>query len=190
MNIEINNEVLVKEINSLSNLITTYEELYTKIFNEFNEISIFWKDNTANEFFKKLEYEKLNFNKEQIKMKNELEVYKYIYNSYKEIGNDILCNLNSKKYIIDKLNKIKEKLENILIEYNDLNTSICIEAEEYLKNEKEKIKEILDTTKLTKNTIENTFKEIEKVEQEVNNKLNKLEKLEQKEFDNSKYINE
>lgn len=190
MKIEINSLEISKELDNLQTIKEEYETTYKSIFDTMSNSSFFWNDNIAISFYNELEKEKIKNDKELRLIENKIEVFKYIYNNYQELGNKIKCNLESKDYIIDKLNNIIDKTQNIIYKYNSLSTWFCSYERYFLVSEKNKLQTNYNNLLKVKTQIVNNYNKIIEIEREVTNKLSKITNIKIEEFNDYNYIKE
>lgn len=190
MKIDINTQEINKELNDLKTIKEEYEDTFRTIFNTLSNSSFFWNDNIAISFYNELENQKIKNEKEIENINSKIEVFTYIYDNYQTLGNKIKCNLESMDYIIEKLNSILNRIQNIIYQYNSLNTSFCPYERNYLINERKKLQS--NYTKVTeiKTKIVNSYNKIIEIEREVSNKLSKIDNIRIEEFNEYNYIKE
>lgn len=187
MDIEIdltNTEQLLVE---LGKICKEYDNNINNLFLMFQKANTYWHDATASKFFSSLEQEKITNQKEILNIYNKLEIYKFIYAKYIELGKKIKCNLSNKENIINKLNQCINILSNLIKSYNSLNMYFA--NEKYmLSNEKTKLINSYNTLISSKEKIEKIYKKIEEIETQISNKISKLEIVNIEEYDNTIYI--
>lgn len=174
--ININVKDLNNEIVKMDNLIDDYNDVYLNLFNSINFLQNYWKGSTADRYFYNVIEEKVETEKLLNEIKLQYNIYLYIYDNYKNIGNKIRCNLDSKETIINKINNCIEKTKEIINmytviidDYNDY------EEKNRLIKLKDRMKNVLSKYETSKKTIKETYGKIEDIEQEINKKLAKID---------------
>ena len=79
-------------------------------------------------FFDSLKYEKMHVDETIQEMKKVHDIYRYLYEKYIEIGNEIKYELTSKDSIIIALNNYINRFDVIIRKYNSLDLSFCPES--------------------------------------------------------------
>lgn len=172
--ININTKNINSEIVSLNKLIEDYNTNYLNLFNNINQIQSSWIGETAEKYFDQINQDKMNTEKLLNQIKSEEEIYKYIYNSYKELGSSIKCNLNAKEELINKVNNCIDKSTEILNIYQSINTSKAYEERDSIIKKRENTKKVLNKYKEVKENIKKVYQKIEEIEQEVNTRIDKI----------------
>lgn len=188
MKINIDISSIEEIISSLNKTIEEYHHINDNIFNTLKDSSFFWNDNISKKFYSQMEIEERKNEKLIINLESNRELVKYIVNSYSTIGKKIRCNLNSKDTIIRKINEILNELNSIINLYNNLNTSFCPYESYLLYNEKRILCDIRDLLKKYLNNIEDKFRKIEQIENNIKNKISKLNTFSIEEFNDSLFI--
>lgn len=187
MNVEINlknTEALLLELSK------TYKEYYENInglFLTLRNANNYWHDGNATKFFASLEQEKLKNQKEVINISNKIEILRYIYSKYIELGKEIKCNLDNKDKVINKINQCINITSQLIKNYNSLNMYFAYEKYS-LYNEKSKLNSCYNNLVTIKEKVNKTYKKIEEIETEVSNKILSLDIINIDEFDNATYI--
>lgn len=164
-------EIKVKEIKNeletLSKLIDNYEFTYLNMHNEVKNASFSWNDSYSVEFFEDVDKKKINISTMIDEIKSMYNIYSYIVDKYKILGNNLKLNLENKDIILKKIENCLNQIESIEKAYGNLDLSFCNhlsnEVNNQLKNikiSKEKLKKYNEKLKETINYIEETEKEI------------------------------
>jgi len=190
MKTEINTLEIKEELNILNSLSKSYEETMISIFNILKDSSFFWNDKIAESFYQELEIEKINHEKEIIKINEKINLYEYIYLNYSKIGNKIKCNLESREYITNKLNEYLKKISKIINMYEFLDTSFCLEEQEKIIKELNQLKNLENKVDEIKKNIIKTFDVMMEIEKEIETKIIKLDTIKIKEFEMFRFIKE
>ena len=172
--ININTKNINSEIIGLNQLIEDYTTNYLNLFNTINQLQSSWVGPTAETYFEQIDQDKAKTTKMLNKIKDQNSIYKYIYDSYRKIGNSIKCNLNSKEELIKKVKSCIDKTTEILKIYQTIGVEKSYEERESIIKKKEKTKQILSKYKEIKENINNTYSKIEEIEQEVNIMINRF----------------
>lgn len=178
----------VKEMNNkiieLNNIIDDYNLTYLNLFNSINQLSESWIGNDATIFFTCMEKEKTETTELINRMKYQKEIYKYIYESYREIGNKIKCNLDAKDTIFSKVDNCIDKTKEIINLYQNINITKSYDEKESINKKYESTKRILNKYEKVKENIKKVYIKIEEIEHEINRKLETLEPMQINELEN------
>lgn len=186
--INVNSSEIEKELMYLNKLITEYEDNYLSLFRELNSSSLFWKDGKSELFFDTIPKEKIKNDNYYQEIKNVQNIYTYILEQYKKIGNKINIDLNYQEAILKRFDKIILELENIKSLYEHLDTSFCIEEKGIILNELKDITQIIEIIKDEKNRIKNLLEKIESIEMEISTQINKIKITYIKDYEIDNYI--
>ena len=167
LDLEKNSEKLIKSIGNFSNNILN-------IYNELNWANGCWNDFHARLFFTNVESEKIKINNTYDELTLLSEIYKTIIAQYKNIGNKIQVNLESKDTIITKFNSFQDKINELISLYNDLDLSFCKDISIKISNQKKELLRIKESLRLSKEKIKETLVKIEEIEKDINLKLSKI----------------
>lgn len=186
--ININSSEIEKELIYLKKLLKEYEENFILLFKELESSSLFWKDGKSELFFDVLPKEKIKCNNYYQELTNIEEIYTYILEQYKSIGNKVNVDLTYQESIISKFNKIINNLEYIKTLYEHLDISFCTEEKGIIIKEKSELENIIDLIKSEKKEIKKLLETIEKIELEITVKINSLKTTYIKEFEIDNYV--
>ena len=140
----VNVEELSDKINKFNSLIEKYEEIYLNIYNTFDESSVFWESKKSNDFYSVVNQEKnqVSLFIEDLKMYN--QIYLFLINKYKSIGNKIYYDFSVEKNVLTTIEKYINKYDSIIInvkllgeEYSDIKNKLLYNKKilvEYRKN--------------------------------------------------------
>lgn len=171
----------VKEMNNkiieLNNTIDEYNLTYLNLFNSINQLSESWISNNATNFFACMEHEKIETEELINSMKSQKDIYKYIYENYREIGNKVKCNLDAKDTIFTKVDNCIYKTKEIINLYQDINITKNYEEKESINKKYESTKKVLNKYKCIKENIKRIYGKIEEIEHEINRKLENIEPM-------------
>ena len=106
-------------------------------------------------------------------MKKVHDIYRYLYEKYIEIGNEIKYELTSKDSIIIALNNYINRFDVIIRKYNSLDLSFCPESI-IIEQQKNNLLHTKNLLIETKNNINNTFQNIDNIEKYVKDKINEI----------------
>ena len=160
-------EGLEEKIFKLNLLINKYEELFLNMYNLFDESSLFWNSKKSLEFYKNVEQEKNNISIFIGDLKSYNQIYSFLINKYKPIGNKIFFDFSYEKEVLTIINNIINKYDSIIINLNSL-------GPEYL-DVKEKVqinKKIIDDYR---KRLINILNKIKSVNDDICHKLSDLE---------------
>ena len=187
--IKINVESMEKELISLNKIIESYEQNCLNLFNEINFSYVYWKDPIALKYYNQISKEKENTIKFLYNLKNTTKLYTYIINSYKEIGQKITYYLENKDKIISYLNKITNQYQNIISEYDNLDTSFLnMNEKNKIFSLKNQISRAYQKYENIKNNIIKQMKKIEDTESKIKHNLNKYDSMHIDTFDFQEYL--
>lgn len=172
MNINVKN--IEAELQCLNNLIEDYEDIYLNLYNEISSVSFFWQDKNEVRFI-----DNINADKQKIRTTIEelisiSEIYSYLVTSYQKIGNSIRCNLSAKNGVISRLDTYILKLDNIILVYSSLDLSFCTSIAQQINNQKNILIHQLKKAQKIKQSLQQKFNEIEKIEKVINLKISKI----------------
>ncbi len=171
-------EVRVKEleviVNKYNNILEQLNENNTDLFGCFTDISKYWNDDRKNNFYTSYKLEKNRIIKLTDNIKAVKEVYEYLYNEYSAFGEVIKCNLESKDNIIYKLDKIINKIQNLIYQYDNLGDISFYYNSHKVYTQKSKLLDMLNTYKTIKSKIIADYDSIKKIEKEAHDKLNQI----------------
>ena len=167
---------LFKElIQGYSSTLKKIEEYNNDIISNFNELSKYWHDSKSLKLNSSVKLEIQRMVNLESNIKDQLEIYKYLENEYKKIGNKIKCNLEAKDMIDNKLVSIISAINNILNQYNELGDISFYPKSYVIENQKNDIKNILDSFNNIKEKVNNTFISIQNIESTVSERLEGIE---------------
>lgn len=175
--VEINIRSLNENITELNNIISEYNENCLNLFNIMKNLTTFWHDKNAKNFYDKLQIEEKNTNKIIKEIENKKNIYKYIYEEYNNLGNKIKCNLESKDIIISKIDNCISKLTEILNIFKCIDITSAYKGRAKIIKKQKKIEQLLIDYEDSKTKIKNFFNKIEQLEQSVNSKIENIENI-------------
>lgn len=165
--IEVNISNLEEIISNYNEIIKKIEENNSNIIQNFNDLSKNWKDEKNQRLTSNFNLEKHRIIKLEDNVKEQLSVYKYIEAGYKELGNKIKCNLNSRDLINSKLDDIINTLNVILSQYNSLGDISFYPKANIIYNQKKEIRTVLTSFNNIKENINSKFDKVEEIEKTV-----------------------
>ncbi len=163
--VKIKVDELNDKIKKMEQLIDSYEENVGNINLCYQNISLVYKGGVYDTKIKELEEEILNNKKTVNLLKEQCEVYENLYEFYKELGSSVNCNLDSKDFIIEKIDINISNIEDIKVKLSNINNYFNTTKE--LKN----INNVLTTINKVKKNINETYGKIEDKEYEIYNKI-------------------
>lgn len=172
---QINILKIKSEIDKLNNLIEDYEVNYLNLYNEINKTSSLWQDNNAKKFFKNIDIEKRKAKQFIDEVNYIIDIYKFLVKKYEKIGKKISINIKAKDEVVAELNKYLDQLQNIINYYNNLDLSFCLQEQNILLAQKQKLKEEKQIINKIKEGIKAKYNYIEEIEKQVNSKILKLD---------------
>ena len=172
---EINVLALEKEYDLLTKSIESFYENILNIYNELNWASGYWNDFHARLFFTNVNSEKIKLNNTYNELKSLNDIYTFLIEQYKSIGNKIRVNLEEKNKVITKFNDFREKINELVSLYNDLDLSFCtVTIANKLAKQKQELIKIKEKIVTDKEKVKNIFEKIEQIEKDVNLRLSKI----------------
>lgn len=167
---------LFKElIQSYSSTLKKVEEYNNDIISNFNELNKYWHDSESLKLNSSVKLEIQRMVNLESNIKEQLEIYKYLENEYKKIGNKIKCNLEAKDMIDNKLVSIISTINNILNQYDELGDISFYPKSYVIENQKNDIKNLLESFNNIKEKVYNTFTSIQNIESTVSERLEGIE---------------
>lgn len=158
----------IKEYNLLlSNLIQSYITNQQNLEFHYKDLLSHWINNKATTFFSKVDSNNIDNKKLINNLEDVLKTSQLLVQNYEANGVYIECDLESKDYIVNKLDTYIQKLTTLYVNLNNLGDVSFYPKRKVLYNEKKNIlnechvfKDIKDKTKRTYSTIINIEKEI------------------------------
>ena len=170
--IAVNVENLEVLFSKLSKLIEEYENNFLSINREYDIIKENFKSQKMQLFYNELEEEKIKTKKVIVTLKEFLKLIQVIYDRYKELGNNINIELDSKDIILDKQEELKDNFARVINISNSLQESL--EKPNVLR-EIEKIKKEENNFLQIKKEIENFYVNIDNIENDIKAIIEKVE---------------
>lgn len=171
---EIDIASLQKESDILNKQLEKFTDSFLNIYNDLNQASNDWQDYHARFFFTNVNTEKSKVNNTYKELIALQEIYLYLVNQYKVLGNKINVNLDNKDDIFSKFNNFKEKLDELVSMYNDLDLSFCPDEAAKINSQKKQLLKIKSDIYNSKDKIKETLEKIEEIEKEVNLRISKI----------------
>lgn len=167
---------LLKEFTrGYSDIIKKLEDSNKDIIHNLKELKKYWHDEKVINLSISSAYEIQRMLKLESDAKSQLEIYKYLENEYSKIGKKIKCNLEAKNVLDTKLVNIIDMINNIFNQYNDLGDISFYPKAYVIENQKNNLKELLDSFVSLKENLLNTFNTISSIENTVSDRLEEIE---------------
>lgn len=163
------------EVIRYDELVKKYENTTFNLYHILKNTSLYWRDDRTNDFFDNLYSEKGNIDLVLEYLKQLSELYKYMLQKYKEIGNKIDYSLDLKSDINNKFNRLNIEIKKILKKYEELDVSSSIPENSLIINEKRNISRVKEKVEDIEDGVNNTFEKIDYVEKEVEHKIKSIE---------------
>ena len=148
-----------------------YYDNYLNLYNVLLDCSHYWIDKNSIIFFEKILEEKKSVDISLIEIKEIIELYKYIYYLYKDIGKKIKYDLQNRKKMNEQFSIYLNNLDDIIKIYTNIEK--VSPNEDYLKQ-----KGMFITSKKNLKSIQNKINmildQIEKNEHLINRKISKI----------------
>ena len=165
--IEVDIELLQDNIERYNKILKKIQDNNNDIFYNFNNIYDNWHDKKSKELEEHLIREKKKIYNLENNIKEQISIYEFIKEKYKDLGNKIKCNLDSKTLIDDKLNIIIKLLEDIINQYNELGDISFFSEAEIIKTDEDKTKSIYKEFIDLRQNILFSYDSIEEIEKEL-----------------------
>ena len=172
---EINILKIKEELTKIDNLYEDYEKIYINLYNEFKKIQSVWISQKSNEFNNYILSEKQKVKQTIDDMKNVNNIYDYLVENYKILGDKIKFNINNKDKVIDKINNYQDKLVKIINKYNNINYKEYTEEEKMIIFQKKILLNNKENLENIKKQILDKLKKIEEIEKEVSLRISKID---------------
>lgn len=185
---EINVSSLQDEYDKFNEEVENFYNSFLNIYNDLNNANSYWQDYHSRLFFSSTEREKNKVNNTYNEINNLKQIYAYIIEEYKTIGQKIKVNTNNKDQVITKFNNYQEKINELISMYSSLNLSFCPNEALKLNRQKEKLVRCKSDIITAKNQVRNTLEKMESIEDTINLKLSKINIEELKETDIKEFM--
>jgi len=185
---KVNVSKLSSDIKRLSSFINEYEKAFLNIYNNFKEVSTYWKDPRTDNYMLKIneELQALNITSEELtKLK---DVYNYLLDKYSKIGKKIEYNKNSVNSTIKKLDNCIFDLKQALNKYNSLDTGVFPQFNGVIYSHIRTINYNLDSISSIKMTFEKNVAYINEIEENIKKMISKIDIRFVKEGDIGEFI--
>ncbi|MBR2678536.1 MAG: hypothetical protein IKE63_03880 [Bacilli bacterium] len=171
-------EIDLKKIRSIisnyNDILDQLKDNNTDVIHQFNELTKVWNDQ------KRLRLTS-NFNLEQrriLRLENnviqQINIYKYLEKEYEKIGRKVKCNLDARDLLNEKLDRIINKLNSIINNYENIGNISFYSRAYLIYNQKRDMKSILKSFENIKKDLNNKFEQIEDVEKQVSEALSSV----------------
>lgn len=174
---------LKEELEQLNSVIDEYETVELNLFNQVKNSCNDWNDPRTPAFTEATDKEKKESIETLDSFRSVGECLNYIIVQYETIGDQIAVNLENKNSIIKSYGSIENKVNSIISNINSVDFS-------FYYSEKDNIKDLRDSFEFLKTDIvdsrekvNNLFKKIERIEDNISSKLKELKDLEVNAFD-------
>ncbi len=181
--ISINTGTLKNQINSLSSLISSYEEIKLNLFHQLEDSNVNWQDGHAILFGNEIAQEKKETELLFQSLQDKKNVCTFIYDRYSEIGGQVRCELSKKDQILGQVTSCINQTNQILSNFNRIDDSFYYYEYNVIMNQKSKIEYARDLLYEVAETLRNLYTKIERIELEVKNKIDELEQIRMNAFD-------
>lgn len=171
---EINIESLNTELERLTVLQDKFLDNYLNLYNLLSNASSYWQDPKATKFFDNVNMEKLKVKTAYDELASLTDTYRYVVESYQDLGTKITVNLNMQDKLIAKFNTIINNLNDIITNYNTLDLSFCPYEARMLLKEKNELIKIKNNIANLKIRVGDIFRQIEETEKEVKYRLSNI----------------
>ena len=163
------------EVIKYNELIKKYESVTVNLFHILKNTSSYWRDDRTNIFFDELQSEKRNIDLVIDSLKELGELYKFMLQKYKDLGNKITYNPELKKEIDNKFSKLTIEITDILKKYNNLNIDSSFSEKDLIANEKNNIIKAKEKIEDIKEKVKDTFQQLDNIDNEINQKIKNMD---------------
>lgn len=155
-------------VSGYARIVKTIEENNTGLIGNFNDLEKKWHDQLSLKIKHSFYEEKNRILNLESNVRTQLNIYTYLFNEYKKIGDKIKCNVESCDLIIAKIDEIIDIIKDILVQINDLDNS---ENNSTVELKKQEVSIILYDVDELKKSIYAKYEHIKKIENTVSEKL-------------------
>lgn len=170
------------DVSKLNSLISDFDAVTSQIklnnddiSKNFYDLSKNWNDQRFAKMNSKFNNEMNSYYRLEEDVNSQLDIYRYIASRYSKIGSKIKCNLNSKGQALSKLDNIIDQLNTIIWQYDNLGDISKCPLKEKIFDQRDKLKECLDSFKEIRSSINNKYKYIDETEENISNQSDSLE---------------
>ena len=187
---EINVGNIEKECSTLKKNIDSFYDNVLTIYNELNWVKGYWDDYHARIFFTNVNSEKMKVVNTYNELKSVSNIYEFMVERYKSIGNKIQVNLEVKDNVLAKFNNFYDKVNELISSYNGLNLGFCAGSSiaNRLHRQKRDLLKIKASLNVYKEKVKSTFEKIEEIESDINYKISNTSIEEIKEANISEFM--
>ena len=177
MIVDINIKQLESITMELSKLIDECEEAELNIFYQLKDVCFNWKDGNSLLFDEKIKNEKINTQVFLDAIQNKKDLFEYIYNEYKTIGNKIYYNLEKNDVIIKNIGICIAKLNSAIYELDSVDKSFYYEELTLINNKKNEIISIRNNLKSISDSIVSLYNRVLLIEGRIKAKISRFENI-------------
>ena len=180
---KVNTQDLQNEIHHLNLLIKEWKNTQLNLYNQMDQAFTHWKDNSSVDFEEKIYLEKNNVEQVVKKVKDIKDIYQYLYNRYNKLGDKILCDVESRKDLITRIEIYYENLKKIYNQFDNIDLSVLSDEKEKIATVKNKLKIQLKNLTELKDKVLAFFDQVEEIEKEMLIRASKIQDVLVEEFD-------
>ena len=170
----IDNIALKAIIDNTVLLLKEYEEVIINLFNELKDCNVNWQDSQSIQFDGLIYREKNETYMFFHLLEDYLDIYNYIYEKYKKIGNQIDCNFGFKESLSAELDECNNEFNNILDKLNNLDLGYDYFLNDNILGKKSEIVTLKNRLLMIKENIKNIYIFFETNEKNIKFKINAL----------------
>ena len=171
VNVNVDN---LKSITSeYSNTLKKEKENNSNIYKSFNELPKYWHDTHSEKMASSYNTEKQRIIRLTEDIEKQLEIYKYLENSYSVLGNKIMCDKDNVSYVLSKLDIVIDQLDYVKYQYDNLGDISFYPRAYLIYNEREEVVRLKNSFIGIKNSIQNEFKYVDDIEKAVSDMVDK-----------------
>lgn len=165
--INVNVEKLKSAQTEYSNALKREKLNNNSIFQGFNNLTKYWHDTHIDKMSSNYNSEKQRIIRLAEDIGKQIEIYKYLVDSYSVLGNNIMCDKDNASYIISKIDIVIDQLDYVKYQYDNLGDISFYPRAYLIYNERDEVSSLKNSFVSIKNNIQNKFKYIDDVEKNV-----------------------
>ncbi len=170
-------------VQELKSLIDDYDVIQLNIFNQLKDSFTNWQDGNSITFENKIKDEKVSSDVFLVALESNREVFQYVYDEYKKIGNKLHINLDKKNSIMSTIDECLTCLDDILSDLNGVTRSFYYRELNLINNQRDIFTACKSNIQKLKNKIKELYKKVEMIEEKVSSQVARIEMINVNNFD-------